>query len=88
MNKNYRPLTQSMIADFNWCQMLYYWEYIRLLVLDTFHFPFIVGAASHEGVLTILKYKNLDKALKIAESVMFDKRNEFEKRNNFVWLNS
>ena len=78
-NPEKRPLTQSMINSYCWCARKYWYQYIYGVVLDIFHFPFVIGEAAHTGVQSLLKYKDLDKALEAAADIIQKRKTEYEK---------
>lgn len=72
-------LTQSMLKTFCECPAKFKFSYIDLYTTKSFHFPFTVGTATHEGILSLLKTKNIDKSIDKAISTFDNARFEFEK---------
>lgn len=77
MNKDQRPLTQSMIKTFNWCEMKYYYEYVMRIIPKLINFPYVVGAAFHEGTLSFMKWKDEERSLQLLLNYLDNKKNEF-----------
>lgn len=74
-----RPLTQSMIRDFNVCRRKYWYKYIELWKRKTFHFPFEIGSAVHIGIPNLFKTKDTDQSVCMALDYLHKQKAEFEK---------
>lgn len=74
-----RPLTQSMIRDFNRCPRKYYYKYIDLYKRKAFHLPFLIGGAVHIGVPHLFKTKRVDESVNKALICLRKQKAEFEK---------
>ena len=74
-----RYISQGMINTFNWCEMKYFFYYVERIVSAYFHFPFVVGGATHEGVQHLLKKKNYKIARKKLLKYMELQKSNYEK---------
>lgn len=71
-------LTQSMLKTFCECPAKFKFSYLDLYAPKSFHFPFTVGTATHEGILSLLRTKNIDKSVNNAINTFETIRKEFE----------